>query len=257
MSARQIKFLYKKTTGNRPWSSKIIKVLAVCAASLFIATYACAQDSTFCIAKDGRTATIVVDGQDWKGVIRAAKDLGDDIGKVTGKADSVMTAGDAQQIPHGSIIIGTIGKSKLIDRLVRQKKRDTGKVRGQWESFVIDIADGNLVVAGSDKRGTIYGIYTISEHIGVSPWYWWADVPVRQQSCLYWDKGRFVQPSPKVKYRGIFINDEWPSFGGWATEHFGGLNSKMYAHLVRASAASEGQLPVARHVGYGLQRRRC
>lgn len=231
MSARQIKFLYKKPTGNRLWVSKIIRVWAVCAASLFTVSVACAQDSTFCIAKDGRTATIVVDGQDWKGVIRAARDLGDDIGKVTGKADSVMTAGDTKQIPHGSIIIGTIGKSKLIDRLVRQKKIDAGKVKGQWESFVIDIADGNLVVAGSDKRGTIYGIYTISEHIGVSPWYWWADVPVRRQSRLYWDKGRFVQPSPKVKYRGIFINDEWPSFGGWATEHFGGLNSKMYAHL--------------------------
>ena len=105
------------------------------------------------------------------------------------------------------------------------------KVRGQWESFVIDVVDGNLVVAGSDKRGTIYGIYEISQRIGVSPWYWWADVPVRHQNELYWTAGRFVQPSPKVKYRGIFINDEWPSFGEWATTHFGGVNSKMYAHM--------------------------
>ena len=93
------------------------------------------------------------------------------------------------------------------------------------------MVDGNLVVAGSDKRGTIYGIYEISQRIGVSPWYWWADVPVQHKDEVYWAEGRFVQPSPKVKYRGIFINDEWPSFGEWATEHFGGVNSKMYAHM--------------------------
>lgn len=86
----------------------------------------------------------------------------------------------------------------------KQRKLDAGKVRGQWESFVIDVVDGNLVVAGSDKRGTIYGIYEISRRIGVSPWYWWADVPVQHQDDIYWNGGRFVQPSPKVKYRGIF-----------------------------------------------------
>jgi hypothetical protein len=131
----------------------------------------------------------------------------------------------------GAICVGTIGKSRLIDGLVKQKKLDVSKVKGQWESFVIDVVDGRLVVAGSDKRGTIYGIYEISQRIGVSPWYWWADVPVQHQDEVYWTDGRFVQPSPKVKYRGIFINDEWPSFGGWATEHFGGVNSKMYAHM--------------------------
>jgi hypothetical protein len=105
------------------------------------------------------------------------------------------------------------------------------KVRGQWESYLIDLVDDNLVIAGSDKRGTIYGIYEISKQIGVSPWYWWADVPVRHQDNLYYTAGRVVQPSPKVKYRGIFINDEWPSFGGWTKEKFGGQNSKAYTHM--------------------------
>ena len=106
-----------------------------------------------------------------------------------------------------------------------------GQIKGQWESYLIDIVDGNLVIAGSDKRGTIYGIYEISERIGVSPWYWMADAPIKHQDEVYYDGGRIVQPSPKVKYRGIFINDEWPSFGTWCTNHFGGVNAKAYEHI--------------------------
>ncbi|MBR5697482.1 MAG: glycosyl hydrolase 115 family protein [Prevotella sp.] len=197
----------------------------------------------FCIAKDGKTATIVVDDNDWKGVIRAAKDLSDDVRKVTGREAPLLSpqlggSPKAQQLlsqsgeaGRGLIIVGTIGKSRLIDGLVKQKKLEVKEVKGQWESFVIDVVDGNLVVAGSDKRGTIYGIYTISEKIGVSPWYWWADVPVKHQDEVCWEDGRMVQPSPKVKYRGIFINDEWPSFGTWCEKHFGGVNSKAYEKI--------------------------
>ena len=204
------------------------KILTVSLLLLVIATSVMAQSKTFCIAKDGKTAAIVVDEQDWKGVIRAANDLGDDVRKVCGTASPIVNEISSDKY---NIVVGTIGKSCIIDKLIKQKKLDVSRVKGQWESFVIDIVDENLVVAGSDKRGTIYGIYEISQRIGVSPWYWWADVPVRHQDEVYWDVGRFVQPSPKVKYRGIFINDEWPSFGEWATEHFGGVNSKMYAHM--------------------------
>jgi hypothetical protein len=133
---------------------------------LFVTINATAQSNSFCIAKDGKAVTIVVDEQDWKGVIRAVNDLGDDVRKVCGTASPVV-----KDLPSGDncIIIGTIGKSALIDKLVKQKKLDVKNVKGQWESFVIDVIDGNLVIAGSDKRGTIYGIYTISERIGVSP----------------------------------------------------------------------------------------
>ena len=89
----------------------------------------------------------------------------------------------------------------------------------------------NLFVIGSDKRGTIYGIYDISEKIGVSPWYFWADVPVKKSSELYVIPGEYITESPKVKYRGIFINDEWPSFGGWCSSKYGGFNSGMYATI--------------------------
>ena len=205
-----------------------------------VAINAMAQTERFCIAKDGKATTIIVDDNDWKGVIRAARDLSDDVRKVTGVSASLNDKGEPtvdgrreSQMKNDkpSIIVGTIGKSKLIDKLIKQKKIDVKKVKGQWESYLIDVIDGNLVIAGSDKRATIYGIYDISERIGVSPWYWMADVPVKHQDELYYDGGRFVQPSPKVKYRGIFINDEWPSFGGWCTNKFGGVNSKAYAHI--------------------------
>ena len=182
----------------------------------------------FRLAAGGTAASILVSGEDWQGVVRAAGDLGDDVRKVTGTAAQVVTADTPRR---GAIIVGTIGKSPLMDGLVEAGRLNVDGVKGQWESFVIETVDGSLVVAGSDKRGTIYGIYDISEKIGVSPWYWWADVQPRKSASLYVRQGRYVQPSPKVKYRGIFINDEWPSFGGWATAKFGGLNAKMHARL--------------------------
>ena len=209
--------------------------------SLFVCAWigAMAQTERFCIAREGKTASIILDANDWKGVIRAARDLGDDVRKVTGVASQVdlQSSNSAGMLPHerknlqASILVGTIGKSRVIDQLVKQKKIDIRKVQGQWEAYLIDIVDGNLVIAGSDKRGTIYGIYEISQRIGVSPWYWMADAPIRRQDEVYYDGGRLVQPSPKVKYRGIFINDEWPSFGTWCTNHFGGVNAKAYEHI--------------------------
>ena len=192
-----------------------------------------AQSKSLCIAKNGKTANIIVDEQDWKGVIRAANDLGDDVRKVSGTSAKVLYQGSLISFSSATpnIYVGTIGKSKMINQLIKQKKIDVKNVRGQWESYLIDVVDGNLVIAGSDKRGTIYGIYEISQRIGVSPWYYMADAPVKHQDEVWYDGGRIVQPSPKVKYRGIFINDEWPSFGGWCTNKFGGINSKAYAHI--------------------------
>ena len=204
-------------------------MMAVTALAMLTAT---AQQTRFCIAQDGKTAPILVDTNDWKGVIRAAKDLGDDVRKVTGTSSEVVeTSQPLALCPQTSILVGTIGKSKLIDQLIKQKKIDVKQVRGQWESYLIDVVDGHLIIAGSDKRGTIYGIYEISQRIGVSPWYWMADAPVVHHDEVYYDGGRIVQPSPKVKYRGIFINDEWPSFGTWCNNHFGGVNAKAYAHI--------------------------
>lgn len=186
------------------------------------------EEKAFTIASTGKSASIFVDSKDWKGVIRAAKDLGNDIGKVTGTASMVLENARPQ---NNSIVIGTIGKSVIIDKLIAAKKIDVSEIKGQWESFLIQTVEGQLIVAGSDKRGTIYGIYDISEKIGVSPWYFWADVPIQKTEQLYVKQGRYIQSSPKVKYRGIFINDEEPSFGQWARAAYGGINSKMYANI--------------------------
>jgi len=195
--------------------------------TLFIMTMnTLAQTKQFCIAKNGKAATIIVDEQDWKGVVRAANDLSDDVWKVTGVASP---RANSQELTANCIIIGTIGKSLIIDRLIRQKKLNIKPIKGKWEGYIINLVDGNLVIAGNDKRGTIYGIYEISKHIGVSPWYWMADAPVAHKDELYFDD--YQAEWPAVKYRGIFINDEWPSFGTWCQKHFGGVNAKAYEKI--------------------------
>ena len=137
-----------------------------------------------------------------------------------------------------AVLIGTIGKSAVIDDLIRRHKLDVSGIAGKWESAISTIVDRPmpgirraLVIAGSDKRGTIFGIYDLSEQIGVSPWYWWADVRVPHQDALFVEPGRHVLPEPAVKYRGIFLNDEAPSLTGWVNEKYGGYNSKFYVRV--------------------------
>lgn len=138
-----------------------------------------------------------------------------------------------------AIIVGTIGESPLIDDIIKAKKIDVSKIKGQWEAYktvVVDKPgkgiDKALLIIGSDKRGSIYGIYDISEQIGVSPWYWWADVPTDRQSSIYALNVERTQKSPSVKYRGIFINDEQPALTNWNLEKFDTLfDSKFYKYV--------------------------
>ena len=190
----------------------------------------------FCIAQKDSVADIYVDLNDYPGVIRATNDLKADINRVTGQIAKVFGAQSA--LSKNTIIIGTIGKSGIIDRLVNDGKIDVNQIRGKWESFLIQVVPGPLpgvenalVIAGSDKRGTIYGIYDLSEQIGVSPWYWWADVPVQHKDALFVKAGKYVQGPPAVQYRGIFLNDEAPCLTGWVSEKFGTYNSKFYTKV--------------------------
>src|ERR1700678_3289933 len=195
---------------------------------------------SFTIA-DGQNLTgIYVDASDDAGVARAAADLQADIVRVTGRTPIIVNdaSNSETRLGRDEIIIGTVGKSAIIDQLIKEHKIDATAIAGQWESFFVQVVPkplpgvaNALVIAGSDKRGTIFGIYDLSEKMGVSPWYWWADVPVRHRDALFVRAGRFVQGPPKVKYRGIFINDEEPALGPWSREKFGGVNSRMYAHM--------------------------
>ena len=179
----------------------------------------------FALSIPNRTTKLFISSDDYPGVIRALNDLKMDIGKVTGK-EPVVTF-DKPGRKDLSVLVGTLGKSKLIDRLVRTKKLDVSAIKGKWENYSIQVVrnpfpgtDQALVIVGSDKRGTIFGIYDISEKIGVSPWYWWADVPVRHQDQLFVKMGTYSE-GPSVKYRGIFLNDEAPALSNWVKEKFG------------------------------------
>lgn len=194
------------------------------------------EPGDFPLVHHGDAAPLCLDQRDHPGVLRAAADLQSDIENVAGRRPQLIV----NRNPNDAwvVIAGTIGRSSLIDSLARTGKIDTEAITGKWESFLIStITDPlpgvsrALVIAGSDKRGTIYGLYEISEQIGVSPWHWWADVPVKRSESLAIKAGTHVQGPPAVKYRGIFLNDEEPAFGPWARAKFGGVNSKMYAHV--------------------------
>jgi hypothetical protein len=174
-------------------------------------------------------ARVVTDSRDFPGVLRAAGDLKADIAEVTGHA------ADGQV---DAIIIGTLGRSALIDQLAAAGKLDTRTLRGRWEAWRVQVVAQPLpgvaralVIAGSDQRGTIYGIYGLSEQIGVSPWQWWADVPPQRHAQLFVAADTEVADQPVVQYRGIFLNDEEPALSGWVKAHYGKYDHRFYARL--------------------------
>ena len=204
----------------------------------------------FVLAANGQAAPLVVSEQDWPGVVRAVGDLSQDVGCVTGHDAPVVK--DKAAAGDEVVLIGTIGRSPLIDLLVRRHKLDVSGIEGQWEAAVTTVVEQPmkgvrraLVIAGADKRGTIYAIYDLSEQMGVSPWYWWADVRVAHADALYVQPGRTVQPTPAVKYRGIFFNDEAPALSGWTKEKFGGMNHEFYTKVFESAAAVEGEFSLA------------
>ncbi len=182
---------------------------------------------------------IVVSSKDGITVGKVAQLLAADIARVTGKAPAVLTTDK----PKGRnvIIVGTTEGSPLIARLVREGRLDVSAIRGGWEQYVIKVVDAPvkgidkaLVIVGSDRRGAAYGAFTMSEAIGVSPWYWWADVPVKQHQRLY-VKADVTSTAPTVKYRGIFINDEDWGLKPWASQNYekelGDIGPRTYARV--------------------------
>ncbi|KAF2010364.1 glycoside hydrolase family 115 protein [Aaosphaeria arxii CBS 175.79] len=187
----------------------------------------------------GSGPTIVIDSKDWPGVTRAGNDLANDFGLVTGTKGKLATS--TSGLTNTPVIIaGTIGKSPLIDNLISTGKLDVSAVKGKWESFTTQVVpnptDGvasALILAGSDKRGTIFALYDISEQIGVSPWYWWADVPPKRKTAIYALPITKTQGPPSIKYRGIFLNDEQPALTNWvrSAAGFGSYNAAFHAKV--------------------------
>ena len=155
--------------------------------------------------------TIGFSAQENACVQRAAASLQADFERVTGVRPSASD--------EPTILIGTVGVNKQIDQWVKQGVlRD---LKGKSEKYILKTIGNQLVIAGSDKRGTVFGIYELSQQIGVSPWYWWADVPVVKHTDLYIKKGEYTDGEPQVRYRGLFLNDEAPCLTTWVKNTFG------------------------------------
>src|SRR6266567_6253540 len=166
----------------------------------------------FKLVYDRRAADIVISKDDFKVVRIAASGLTSDIERVTGKKPKLRTG--TSQLSGDVVLAGTLGKSPLLDALVRAGRLDVSRLRGQWESFIIATVPHplpnvqmGLAVVGSDRRGTAFGLYELSQAIGVSPWYWWADVKPARRTSLVVSAGTRRYGPPSVQYRGVFLND--------------------------------------------------
>ena len=158
---------------------------------------------------------IYMDANDCHGVSYAANALVKDIRNVSGSQATITSNRKA------TILVGTIGHSAAIDQLVKQKRINGNLLKGKREKFIITVVDNQLVITGSDRRGTIYGIYELSQQMGVSPWYDWADVPVEHHDSIFVNRGTYTDGEPAVRYRGIFLNDEAPCLTSWVKNTYG------------------------------------
>jgi hypothetical protein len=213
--------------------------LGICALARATDTGASSSARPFPLIEAGRPAAILADASDYPGVRRAAGELRGDLSAVSGAAATLSLAREAEpSMPDRPlVIVGTLGHSRVVDRLVRLGKLNVSGASGRWEAYVRAVVDAPLpgiaralVLAGADKRGTIFAIYDLSRRIGVSPWTWWADVPVPRRTQVLISSER-ITDAPVVRYRGIFLNDEEPALGGWARERFGGLNHAFYERV--------------------------
>ena len=210
-------------------SMALLSSLGMSAADQFVSF----QKGDLLINRDNKVE-IYMDANDCKGVSYAANALVKDIIKVSG-SKAVLTsdaglkdknttrkdAADKNTAGKPTILVGTIGHSAAIDQLIRQKRINGNLLKGKREKFIITVVNGQLVIAGSDRRGTIYGIYELSQQMGVSPWYDWADVPVEHHDSIFVNKGVYTDGEPAVRYRGIFLNDEAPCLTSWVKNTYG------------------------------------
>ena len=192
----------------------------------------------FSLVNKNEVASICYDSNDFLVVKKTADLFAKDVYNVAGVRPELQTKIAGKNV----VVIGTIQKSKLIKNLVEKGKIDISPIENSWERYIIKTIDKPypgvekaLVIAGSDRRGAAYGLLSVSERIGVSPWYWWADVPVKKQKNLVLDIPDFISQTPSVRYRGIFLNDEDWGLTPWASKTFekeiGNIGPKTYSHI--------------------------
>ncbi len=209
-------------------------------AQVSVATSGKAIKSAFPLVSSKGNAGVYYDEGDFEVVKKTVTLFVGDVERVTGK--SLKVSASDTDLSKNLVIIGSIGQNKLIDQLVKNKKIDPAAIQGQWERFIIQTVekplpgvDKALVIAGSDRRGTAYGVFSVSEAIGVSPWYFWADVPVKKQESLAISPVKYVSQTPSVKYRGIFLNDEGWGLTPWAAKtddpQLNDIGPKTYAKI--------------------------
>lgn len=194
------------------------------------------RGGAFPLIADGAPASVLIDPGADSAVRYAAKSLAADLERVSGNRAQLIE-GAAADARGPVVMIGVLGQSRLIDALAASGKISAADLRGEWEAFRQITVDHPLpgvpralVVVGSDRRGAAFGAYDLCERIGVSPWHWFADVPVQRRRDVSIPAGS-RRDQPKVRYRGFFINDEAPCLSGWAAKKFGGANAAMYAHV--------------------------
>ncbi len=185
----------------------------------------------FELTKDKKVA-FVCEKECMSGIVKIARFVEKDFELVFGKKPEEITAenGNMPAFSGLKIVFGIVGKSPLVDGLVKDGKINASDIVGKREVYgIFAPAEDMLVIAGSDKRGTIYGLFRISEEIGVSPFVNWSNLkPERKESVVLGEDVFTISKEPSVEYRGFFINDEWPAFGTWCNKHFGGFTAKMY-----------------------------
>lgn len=189
----------------------------------------------FPLIRDGVPAMLLIDADADPALVHVADAFAQDLARVGGTAPK-----RAHRLADASgpvVVIGQLGRSPMLDALVRQGRIDARDLQGEWEAYRQIVLDHPapgipqaLVIVGADRRGAVFGTYDVSRRIGVSPWHWFADVPVRRRRDVTLAPGN-RRDQPRVRYRGFFINDEDPCFSGWAKRHFGGVNAAMYAHV--------------------------
>ncbi len=236
--------------GRRAWRlaviRRVLKILAglLVAAGVCVPALACDAPVSVCahdpgralaLVKAGQAAGVVVDAAADPALQHASRNFAADLERVSGKPAALLNRiADAR---GEIVVIGELGRSPMLDDLVARRKLKLDGLKGRWEAYRQVVVEQPwpgiaraLVIVGSDRRGAVFGTYDLSARMGVSPWAWWADVPVEKKTDVFVTAGA-RDDQPQVKYRGIFINDEAPALSTWAQARFGGANSAFYAHV--------------------------